>query len=684
MIQEKIEQYLKEIRVLSIQSNESDHARKELLNIIEAYTLECAGSPSNENFFKGELYFYNKKYEIALKHYLQANTIPGFTFFCYRASAFLFHQINNLEKALDFAKKALKTFPNDYLTLSIMEKLLEEDLQIEDALEIRSRLKDLEKEAENSATASQIPIKGLTIGEEEIKELAHIFEERQSPDELFAEECYPLAIAEPQIAAELIQNFPVTTMENPMNTDSDIFSSPKSQEAGITQSLTERLYTRHKDFPERDPFTGKTPESNSSALEELKKLAGSSISTEKEPFNRFMAAELGIDQGTGEALEQRIKSFQLSQAELTSQYLQQAKTRHRNPDYCLYYLNGWQHADVKNQNMTPFFLTEQSRRSTGGIFIRWNGKGIVINPGNQFLINFHEQGLHIHDIDFVIVTDDKPESYADVKEIYDLNYQLNKVNQQLQIIHYYFNHRAFQELSSILKPHFKQERHTLHSLEIFLDSPDVEKIELGEGINLNYFQASNRDIYMHARDTKEERKNHSLLGIRLDLKTPATPTQDKSFVRIGYIGYSPWNPLLAHHLGNCDLLITCFGHTAPNDFNKISYNQDCLGYNGTYTLLEEIAPKLLLTGEYSGREGDIRLEVSQKIRNEYLNQTASTQRQLPVVLPADIGLFLCLKSLKINCSVSNEWVEPSQIRVIKTTDSFGQLEYLAPSCCYQL
>jgi tetratricopeptide (TPR) repeat protein len=666
MDQEKIEQYLKKVRLLSIQLNDSEKARQDLEGLIEKGKLESEGNSSYENFFLGEINFYAKDYETALKHYLQAQAVHNFTFFCYRASAYLFEQMNNLEKALDFAKKALKIFPSDYLTLFLMENLLKRDLQAEDALEIRSRLNALEKEVQGCITSDQI------------EELAHIFEERQNPQELFAEERAPSAYM-----ATTNQNFPVTNVEIPMNTDSDIFSSPKSQETGITHSLTERLYTRHKEFAERDPFTGKTPEQNSLALEELKKLAGGS-SSEREPFNQFIANELGIDLGTGQALEQRIKAFQLAQTDLISQYLLQGKSRFKNPDFCFYYLNGWQHLDnPKSQQADPFFLTEQSRRTNGGLFIRWNGKGIVINPGSQFLKNFHEQGLHIHDIDFVIVTDDKPENYADVKEIYDLNYQLNKVNQQLQIIHYYFNHKAFQDLSRILKPHFKQERHTLHSLEIFLDSPDVEKLELSDGIHLNYFQASHRDVYMHSRDTKDERKNLSLLGMRLDLKTPASQVQDKASVRIGYIGHSAWNPLLAHHLGSCDLLVTGFGNTSPNDFNKISYNQDCLGYYGTFTLLEEIAPKLLLTGEYSGREGDIRLEVSQKIRNEYLSQVGSSQRQLPVVLPADTGLFLCLKSLKIYCSVSNTWIEPSQIRVIKTADSFGQLEYLSPSCCYQ-
>lgn len=685
MVQEKIEQYLRKAHFLSTRINKTASARKDILQLIETYRDESKGNLPLEEFFQGEFQFYSGNYETALKHYLQASAIPNYAFFCYRSSAAYFQSLGNLDKALGFAKKALKLFPNDYLTLSFLEKLLGEDNQHEDAVEVRGRLKALEKEAEADQEQSLVPLrqKGLAIGEEEIRELAHIFEEHRGEDELFAEEFSPKA--DPQTARESHQNHPVTSMETPMNTESDIFSSPKSQESGNTRALTERLYTRQSEQQDKDPYTGRSSGQGLSAFEELKKLASGLTGQDKDLANRFLVTT-GHISDSGNALEKKIKAFQLSQAELTGNYLQQSKSRVKNPDYSLYYLNGWQYhaTQASNPYHAPFVLAEQSRKANGGYFIRWNGKGIVINPGHHFLENFHEQGLHIRDIDFVIVTGDQLESYADVKEIYELNYQLNKVSQELQIIQYYFNHKAFQDLSRVLKPHFKQERHTLHSLEIFLDSPDVEKIELSEGIVLNYFQATNRESYMHAQDSKDDRasKSQTALGIRLELKTTALHSQDKASVKIGYAGQAPWNPLLAHHLGNVDVLIAGFGNTSSNDYNKISYNQDSLGYYGTYTLLEEISPRLLLCGEFSGREGDIRIETVQKIRDEYYSQSGRPQRHLPVVLPGDTGLFICLKSLKVKCSVSDEWVDPAQIRVVKTASAFGRLEYLAPACFY--
>jgi hypothetical protein len=224
----------------------------------------------------------------------------------------------------------------------------------------------------------------------------------------------------------------------------------------------------------------------------------------------------------------------------------------------------------------------------------------------------------------------------------------------------------------------------LHSLEIFLDSPDVEKLELSEGIILHYFSTTAREALSGRGMHKDERneKHNSELGIKLEMQTLPSEKQDKALIRLGYIGQCAWNPLLAHHLGHCDVLVTCFGNASMNDINKISYQNDCLGFHGTYTLLEEVAPKILLCGDFNGREGDIRLEACQKIRKDYHAQMKSFKRDLPAILPADIGLSISLKQLKIQCSINEDWITPGEVQVAKTLDSFGKLMYLSPNCCY--
>ncbi|MFQ5729395.1 MAG: hypothetical protein ACE5GN_03445 [Waddliaceae bacterium] len=283
--------------------------------------------------------------------------------------------------------------------------------------------------------------------------------------------------------------------------------------------------------------------------------------------------------------------------------------------------------------------------------------------------------MYSKDITHVIVTGEAPEAYKDVKRIYDLNYHLNKINPELQVIHYYLNHKVYKELSSVLKPNFKQERNTVHSLELFLDSPDVEKEELGNEVTLNFFAISSRGGFMAGSDFKETPKTEltNSMGIRLDFKREGKST------KIGYISGAAWSPLIAHNLGSCDILITGFGNTNPNDYGKLNYNETTLGYFGTYTLLEEVKPRLLFCTEFDGREGDIRLEVTKKLRKEY--ETANSPSQsLPTILPADNGLFVDLESLRIECSVSKTLLDPKDVLVVKTNDTFGGLRYLSPKC----
>lgn len=479
-----------------------------------------------------------------------------------------------------------------------------------------------------------------------------------------------------------------------MNTEAEIFSAPKTPNTGVTESLTQRLYPTMTVTSETTPFSSQPNKSIDAAYNELHRLANSAIATETASTSKFIATSLGIDSTTSHDLEQRIQAFQSSQTELIQEYHNLSQQRSTLLDHCLYILQGWHFPQgtasaSKSFFETPFtsfLLTEHSRQTSGGFFLRWNGKGIVINPGRHFVDFFHRQGLHIKDIDFVIVTKDDPEAYIDVKEIYELNRQLNKISPELQVIHYYLNSKAHQELSSILKPYFRQARHTIHNLELFLDSPDVEKIELGDGIQLNYFLAESQEIFTKNVHSKQEshQKNSSTLGIRLNLqsyesKGASYRGMPEAEIRIGYVSGVAWSPLLAHHLGSCDLLLTGFGNTHPNDYGKLSYNTDSLGYHGTFSLLEEVSPRLMLCSEFEGREGDIRIEIIKKMRQEYA-QTNHSARNTPVVLPADIGLLVDLKTLHIQCSVTQAFIDPTQVHVVKLVDGFGNLRYLAPIC----
>lgn len=380
-------------------------------------------------------------------------------------------------------------------------------------------------------------------------------------------------------------------------------------------------------------------------------------------------------------LEERIRLHQSTHETMISDYIDLAKKRSPLQDCALSLISGWSSQSTLASPLTTA-LSKLLNRSVSnknksnapcGFYLRWNGTGIVINPGEGFLEQFHEQGFHLHDIDVVIATNHLPQTYADITRIYQLNAQLNHVSPELHLIHYYLNQTCFQDLSRVLKPHFKQERYAIHCLELFLDSPEIERIDLAPDMVLHYFPSQHRGAFDFSERLSFESQpfHYPSLGIVLEL-TAANQTS----TRIGYLSGASWSPLLADHLGRCDILVAGFGQTQHQDYHRVSYQEGCLGYNGTASLIADLKPRLCLCTEFSGLEGDIRLEVVRKLRKECQEESGSV-----AILPADKGLHLHLASMKIQCSISSQWLDPNAIRVIKTADSFGELCYVSSEHC---
>jgi hypothetical protein len=148
---------------------------------------------------------------------------------------------------------------------------------------------------------------------------------------------------------------------------------------------------------------------------------------------------------------------------------------------------------------------------------------------------------------------------------------------------------------------------------------------------------------------------------------------------VGFLGGCAWSPLLAHLMGSCDLLILGFGHTQPSDYEKLAYNNDCLGLYGTLTLFDEIHPKLLLCTEFDGLEGDVRFEAVKQIREEH--NTSQNYKKTPShVIPGDVGLKIDLLQLQAVCSVTNNKILPEQLHVTKSVERFGRLKFLSKEC----
>ena len=699
LLQEKLfNGYFYSSNELTIKHTQGNNILPELADLIKKQKSTLPNEEATEHFFKAEEAFFNNQFKSALKHYLSATKVPLYRAYCYRTSAYIARKQGNTVQSKGFAKKALKVNPKDYLSLKILSELLPPNNQNPEVQHIKEQLNKIKNYYDSSSNTSTFSESlepsqthtAIGLDNSEIEELTDLFRVDSETPESFENTSESKTLHEEESSSQIINHFKNPELfknkERIHNTPSTNMELEMHKEQIVTQK-TEELdsnLSETSSLSNKDSNTNslETENRHSMAYQELKELAASNFSVKKQSTNEFINSQLGFDMSNEQTLGQRIQSFRSEQTKLISDYVNATKMHSKKLTNALYVLHGWNNTfqeEARGLNESTSFssqlLLDQTKNTSGGYFISWNGKGVVINPGENFLENFHKEGLHIKDIDYVIVTKANQEAYSDLKAIYELNYRLNSTNNSLHIIQYYLNQQAHRTIGPLLKPNFKQERNTIHCLELYLDSPDIETVSLNETMTLQYFPTITRETSSHtsARNQAISSSPLSCLGIKLELSSPETQSIEKV---IGYVSGSAWSPLLSQHLSKCDVLISGFENTNSDDYNKLKYNIDSLGFFGTASLIEDAAPKLLICSEFGGQEGDIRLEVSKKFRQE----NAFGKQKGTVVLPGDIGCTVDLKKSMLLCSVNKTLIDPSQVRVVKNQDSFGKLQYLSPNC----
>ena len=620
-----------------------------VLDIVERYKNRTEGDAASQMFFNGEHAFHRGQYKIALKNYLAAKEVPHCQFCCLRASAYALKQQGKNEKAAGYAKKALALRSDDPFTLELLGKVLPGIAPGQSEEQVDKAIDALSSQKEN--TDGPVP-----LANEEINALSDIFSDHDTdeqteddsldPNQPYSDETDADAPPTYELTSHPLERLMSRRMEPPMDTDTQVISPEANKEASAAGS----------------------------AVDELNKLADSKYAVEEKSTEEYLS-KMGVGLVDKDGIQETIETFQERRRDLITDYTKAAHAKAKKGDNALHVLTGWNDRDGNTENIGEKLLSASCRKAEGGFYVRWNGKGVAINPGPNFLRNLHGAGLHISDIDCVVVTRANSDAHADIESIYQLNYQLNLTapSEDLHIIHYYLNQRAHRDLTSKLKPNFKQERNTVHSLELYVDSPDVEKVELTSHLTLHYFPTTSHEAESPSQAKQSSEPSSSCLGIRLECK-PADSTSCSA--TLGLVSGTPWSPMLAHNLGRCDVLIAGFQHTSSKDYRKVKYNDDSLGYFGCYSLMEEVAPRVMLCCEFEGREGDVRLESTRKMRQEYAysNQNATS------ILPGDNSLYLDLKTMQVKCSVSKQLTDPAKVRVVKNAEAFGRLQYLSPSC----
>jgi tetratricopeptide (TPR) repeat protein len=299
----------------------------------------------------------------------------------------------------------------------------------------------------------------------------------------------------------------------------------------------------------------------------------------------------------------------------------------------------------------------------GGYFLKWQGRGIVIDPGFDFLDNFHDAGYNGREIDAVLVSHNHPDHNYDLGSVDDLRYELHRRWRVIPEAE-----RKNLDLSKCLlvidedtAKAFKHDSPAHRGSPMKFDRANYEHRRWLQAINklplnIEHFPVSHGDDVPGA------------IGMKLQLLGPA----GRPALVLGYTGDSEYSDALVAHLQGCDILLAHISMPDPEEYTDEAHlKKKHLGYNGLAKLIVGAKPRLTLVGEFWAGLADLRIDLTQGLRQ----RTKSS-----VILPTGVGFHLHLPTLEVECTCCRKRVPCESVRVAPASTPFGPLGYLCERC----
>ncbi len=325
----------------------------------------------------------------------------------------------------------------------------------------------------------------------------------------------------------------------------------------------------------------------------------------------------------------------------------------------------------------------------GGYFLKWHGKGIVIDPGFDFMDNFHDAKLHLKEVDAVLVSHNHSDHNYDLSSLDDLRYELHRRWKVLNP-----KDRKKHDVSRCLfvidedtSKTFRDDNADHRGLPMKFSEADAQRERWLERLNelpltIEHFKVQHGSDVPHA------------MGMRLRLHDGKNGTD---FI-FGYTGDTRWHPPLKDELANCDVLLAHISmpsdeellddseysarlgkekgaggfEVLPSDGFKATH----LGYRGIIELIVATQPKMVLVGEFWAGLADLRVDLVKGIRRKVLERTG---KDIPI-LPTGLGFRLLMPSLEVLCTSCERSVPHGDLKIAPAANPFGPLSYLCPGC----
>ena len=383
--------------------------------------------------------------------------------------------------------------------------------------------------------------------------------------------------------------------------------------------------------------------------------AGLRPSATEEALAKSVVQKAGGEADSPEArIVEKLQGSNTQQRDKYDQYLRREGGNRNDVFSCL---RGWSSA------VTLLEGGQDTQWKGGGYFLKWLGRGIVIDPGFDFLDNFHDAGYNGREIDAVLISHNHPDHNYDLGSVDDLRYELHRrwkvmtsekpdgldLSKCLFVID--------QDTSKAFKDNSPDHRRT----PLKFDRANYEHqrwLERANGLPLilEHFPVD------HGADVP------NAVGMRLRL----LGEDGMPRLVLGYTGDTEYSEDLVNHLIGCDLLLAHISMPDNEEYTDEKHlKKKHLGYNGLAKLIAGVKPKLTLVGEFWAGLADLRIELTQGLRRR-----AQTQ----AIIPTGLGLHLHLPDLEVECTSCTKRVPHDRIKIAPAASPFGPLGYLCERC----
>lgn len=306
---------------------------------------------------------------------------------------------------------------------------------------------------------------------------------------------------------------------------------------------------------------------------------------------------------------------------------------------------------------TPALSSELERSKGGGYFISWRGKGIVIDPGFNFIENFLSAGLRIADIDAIFLTHSHLDHTADFESLMTLIFEHNEnlQEEEKKKVDIFLNVSSLNKFGNLISVDNK----SINKIYILQQGSEFN-FEEEYGFKLKVTKAQHREIYGSQYSTG---LIFNLIYNTIDEKTKFEKDEEKDKekenlikgsekkereFRLSFTVDTGYTEEIGKQYKDSDLLIAHIGSIKEKEFNLDINIQERLykthlGLIGTAKIIEDAKPHLAIISEFGEELGTKRLDIVRAI------ERVIKSKRIKRVIAGDIGMKVTIPDLKIKC-----------------------------------